>query len=71
MPKKDIVPKAKDKIIPKDIDDTITIVHTKDTFEIIQKMIKKQNKVLLRDICTHYNWNYDELFEAILTNEKY
>ena len=63
--------KKTDKIIPKDIDNTINIVHTKDTFETIRKLIKKQNKILLRDICTHYNWNYDELFEAILSKEEY
>mgnify|MGYP003987133561 FL=1 len=53
------------KLVVKDIDN-ITIEHSKKNFNKIQKKIKDQNIMLLKDICAHYNWNYEELCQNVL-----
>lgn len=53
------------KLIVKDIDN-ITVEHSKKNFNKIQKKIREQNKMLLKDICIHYNWNYKDLCDNVL-----
>ena len=60
-----------DKIIAKNIDNTVYITHTETQFQLLSKLLKKQNKILLKDICSHYNWNYEELYIEVLSKEKY
>ena len=37
----------------------------KSTQDIMLKMIKKQNRLLIRQIARKYNWDYQELIELV------
>ena len=58
------------KLKIKNIKQEMTFYHDQNDKHRLNSIIHNQNKVLLRDLAIHYNWNYGELCQKYLRKDK-